>query len=36
MAWLPEWLQWMDLEIDNVREVLRRCLSQRDLQVGCS
>jgi DNA-binding CsgD family transcriptional regulator len=31
---LPEWLQWMDLEIDNVREVLRRCLSQRDLQRG--
>src|SRR5205807_8469331 len=23
---LPEWLEWMDLEIDNVREVLRRCL----------
>jgi hypothetical protein len=25
---LPEWLEWMDLEIDNVREVLRRCLSR--------
>src|SRR5207302_1900509 len=31
---LPEWLEWMDLEIDNVREVLRRCLSRRDLQPG--
>src|SRR5438128_5084265 len=31
---LPEWLEWMDLEIDNIREVLRRCLSRRDLQPG--
>ncbi|HET7466885.1 MAG TPA: LuxR C-terminal-related transcriptional regulator [Candidatus Dormibacteraeota bacterium] len=23
---LPEWLAWMDLEIDNIRTVLRRCL----------
>jgi len=25
---LLEWLDWMDLEIDNVRAVLRRCLEQ--------
>jgi predicted ATPase/DNA-binding CsgD family transcriptional regulator len=31
---LPEWLEWMDLEIDNVREVLRRCLGRRDLERG--
>ncbi len=31
---LPEWREWMDLEIDNVREVLRRCFSRRDLQRG--
>ena len=22
----PEWLEWMELEIDNIRSVLRRCL----------
>jgi predicted ATPase/DNA-binding CsgD family transcriptional regulator len=27
---LAEWLDWMDLEIDNVRAVLGRCLSRRD------
>jgi len=27
---LAEWLDWMDLEIDNIRAVLGRCLSQRD------
>jgi predicted ATPase/DNA-binding CsgD family transcriptional regulator len=27
---LVEWLGWMDLEIDNVRAVLRRCLERRD------
>ncbi|MFC4584954.1 LuxR C-terminal-related transcriptional regulator [Sphaerisporangium corydalis] len=25
---LPEWLEWMELEIDNVRSVLRRCLTR--------
>ncbi len=27
---LVEWLEWMDLEIDNVRSVLRRCLIHAD------
>ena len=27
---LAEWLQWMDLEMDNIRAVLGRCLSARD------
>jgi len=27
---LAEWLQWVDLEIDNIRAVLGRCLSRRD------
>jgi predicted ATPase/DNA-binding CsgD family transcriptional regulator len=27
---LPSWLAWMDLEIDNVRSVLRRCLVRAD------
>jgi predicted ATPase/DNA-binding CsgD family transcriptional regulator len=27
---LPEWLAWMDLEIDNIRAVLRRCLVESD------
>lgn len=31
---LPEWLEWMDFEIDNIRAVLRRCLSQRDSRRG--
>jgi predicted ATPase len=31
---LPEWLEWMDLEIDNVRSVLRRCLDHGDLKRG--
>jgi predicted ATPase/DNA-binding CsgD family transcriptional regulator len=31
---LPEWLEWMDLEIDNIREVLRRCLERHDFQRG--
>jgi predicted ATPase len=31
---LPEWLQWMDLEIDNVRSVLRRCLVHADYPRG--
>ena len=31
---LVEWLEWMDLEIDNVRSVLRRCLSRGDFQRG--
>ena len=31
---LVEWLAWMDLEIDNVREVLRRCLIKADHRHG--
>src|SRR5258708_6799573 len=31
---LLEWLVWMELEIDNVRAVLRRCVEQDDLQRG--
>ncbi|HET7418800.1 MAG TPA: LuxR C-terminal-related transcriptional regulator [Candidatus Dormibacteraeota bacterium] len=31
---LAEWLEWMDLEIDNVRAVLRRCLVRRDFARG--
>src|SRR5579859_7179384 len=31
---LVEWLAWMDLEIDNIRRVLRRCLNQGDFQHG--
>jgi predicted ATPase/DNA-binding NarL/FixJ family response regulator len=31
---LLEWLEWMELEIDNVRSVLRRCLNHSDLQCG--
>ena len=28
---LVEWLEWMDLEIDNIRSVLRRCLVHADI-----
>jgi DNA-binding CsgD family transcriptional regulator len=31
---LVEWLDWMDLEIDNVRSVLQRCVAHRDSQRG--
>ncbi|CAA9286241.1 MAG: Adenylyl cyclase class-3/4/guanylyl cyclase / Disease resistance domain-containing protein / Tetratricopeptide repeat-containing protein / Transcriptional regulator, LuxR family [uncultured Chloroflexi bacterium] len=31
---LPEWLAWLDLEIDTIRLVLRRCLDHGDLQRG--
>ena len=31
---LPGWLQWMELEIDNIRSVLRRCLTHADFQRG--
>ena len=31
---LPEWLEWMELEIDNIRSVLRRCLVQGDSRSG--
>jgi predicted ATPase/DNA-binding CsgD family transcriptional regulator len=31
---LLEWLGWMDLEIDNVRSVLRRCLDHADVEWG--
>ena len=27
---LPAWLEWIDLEMDNIRAVLGRCLAQRD------
>ncbi len=33
---LPEWLAWMDLEIDNIRSVLRRCLVSSDSRNGIS
>ncbi len=31
---LAEWLDWMDLEIDNVRAVLQRCVANRDQRLG--
>ena len=31
---LVEWLAWMDLEIDNIRPVLRRCADRGDPAVG--
>ena len=31
---LVEWLEWMDLEIDNIRSVLRRCLVHADISRG--
>jgi predicted ATPase/DNA-binding CsgD family transcriptional regulator len=31
---LPEWLAWIDLEIDNVRAVLQRCLTLTDADRG--
>ncbi|HEX7495876.1 MAG TPA: LuxR C-terminal-related transcriptional regulator, partial [Candidatus Limnocylindrales bacterium] len=31
---LVEWLEWMDLEIDNLRGVLRRCLVHADISRG--
>jgi predicted ATPase/DNA-binding NarL/FixJ family response regulator len=31
---LVEWLEWMDLEIDNIRSVLRRCLGRADVTRG--
>jgi predicted ATPase/DNA-binding CsgD family transcriptional regulator len=31
---LLEWLEWMDLEIDNVRSVLRKCLVHADVALG--
>ena len=31
---LPTWLAWMDLEIDNIRSVLRRCLIRSDSVAG--
>ena len=31
---LPDWLEWMDLEIDNIRAVLRHCLTRRDARRG--
>ena len=31
---LSDWLEWMDLEIDNIRAVLRHCLTRRDARRG--
>jgi DNA-binding CsgD family transcriptional regulator len=31
---LAEWLEWMELEIDNVRAVLWHCLDRADLSLG--
>ena len=31
---LLDWLEWMDVEIDNVRFVLQRCLTQEDFRHG--
>jgi predicted ATPase/DNA-binding CsgD family transcriptional regulator len=31
---LAEWLEWMDLEIDNIRAVLRHSLSEADVSLG--
>jgi predicted ATPase/DNA-binding CsgD family transcriptional regulator len=31
---LVPWLQWLDLEIDNIRSVLHRCLTRADVQRG--
>jgi predicted ATPase/DNA-binding NarL/FixJ family response regulator len=31
---LVEWLQWMDIEIDTIRSVLRRCLTHEDVRNG--
>ena len=31
---LLEWLQWIDLEIDNIRAILRHCLDARDSARG--
>ena len=31
---LAEWLQWMELEIDNIRPILRHCLDRGDFSRG--
>ena len=31
---LVEWLAWMDLEIDNIRSVLQRCIAHVDIASG--
>jgi predicted ATPase/DNA-binding CsgD family transcriptional regulator len=31
---LVEWLEWMDLQIDNVRSVLQQCVARHDTQRG--
>ncbi len=31
---LLEWLEWADMEIDNIRAVLRRCLGHADFELG--
>jgi predicted ATPase/DNA-binding CsgD family transcriptional regulator len=31
---LADWLEWMDLEIDNIRAVLRQCVTRQDARRG--
>jgi predicted ATPase/DNA-binding NarL/FixJ family response regulator len=31
---IVDWLAWMDVEIDNIRSVLRQCLARGDLERG--
>jgi len=31
---LAEWLEWMDLEVDNIRSTLRRCVAGQDITRG--
>src|SRR3989442_10971828 len=31
---LAEWLEWMEVEIDNIRAVLRHCVTQADFSLG--
>lgn len=31
---LLEWLAWAELEIDNIRAILRRCMNQQDPRLG--
>lgn len=31
---LAEWLEWMDLEIDNIRHILHYCVARRDARRG--
>jgi predicted ATPase/DNA-binding CsgD family transcriptional regulator len=31
---LPEWLAWIELEIDSIRAVLQRCIAEDDVESG--